>query len=481
MKNKLIEIIKKKWLRSVVLTIILIAIIICAYLAINFGIEKANLADIDMTKEKVYSISDTTRDKLQNIESDVTLSIYNMYDYVKDFAYQYARMNEHIKIEELDSITSKTEWKTKYGIGDSSSFMMVTSGDKEKFLEQYAFVTYDYSSNKQIDVTEETITNGILDVATQERPKVYFLTGHNLYSDGYFQYLEQDLKNEANEVERLNLLTTGKVPEDCDVLIITALKEDIKDIEKDQLIKYTKNGGKILLLMDPNLNGVKLTNFQKVLDEYGVSISDGFILEGDANKMILGAPNFVITTINSYNIIKNANMEINTCMVYPGKLNFVSEEELEKKNVTQEILATVSEKAFYRTDLDSSSQSKINSDEDADGAAVAALLTKQIDENKSSKLIVFANTTFATNIQFQVTSQYTPYAIDLVNNKDILLNSVSYLAERDDTITIRKNVEAVNYQVTEAQARIVLGIIFAIPILIIIIGITVWIIRRRKK
>ena len=65
--------------------------------------------------------------------------------------------------------------------------------------------------------------------------------------------------------------------------------------------------------------------------------------------------------------------------------------------------------------------------------------------------------------------------------KDILLNSISYLTEREDNITIRKNVEVTTYTVTEQQHRIILTIIFAVPIAIIILGIVVWQIRRRKK
>ena len=198
--------------------------------------------------------------------------------------------------------------------------------------------------------------------------------------------------------------------------------------------------------------------------------------------MVSGAPNFVIATINSSSsIIKNANMDINVCLINTGKLDIASSEELEELNVTSEILASVSDKAFLRTDLTSNSQNKIESDEDAGGAPVAAMLTKEIDEDTSSKLIIFANTVFATNTQIAVSSQYYSYAMDFYNNRDVLLNSVSYLTDREETITIRKNLEAVNYDVTETQNRIVLTVIFSLPVLIIIIGIFVWIMRRRKK
>lgn len=482
MKDKFIHVIKNKWLKSIVLTLLLVAIIVCAYLAINYAVEKANFDDIDMTKEKIYSISQETEDKIGNLETDVTISVYNMSEYYVDFANKYANLNNHIKVEEVESLTSKTDWKTEYGVEDTSSFIIISTENREKILYEYNLYTVDYTTYTEIDITEEAITNGILDVVTTERPKVYFLTGHNLYSSVYFQYLQSALTDEANEVEELDLMTTGEVPEDCNVLVITALQEDIEEMEKDSLIEYIQRGGKILLLSDPNLNNVDLPNFQEVLDQYGVSISDGIILEGDTSKMVSGAPNFVIATINSSSsIIKNANMDINVCLMNTGKLDIISSEELEDLNVTSEILATVSDSAFYRTDLTSSSTSKISSDEDAAGSTIAAMLTKEIDENTSSKLIVFANTVFATNTQIQINAYYYTYAMEFYNNKDVLLNSISYLTEREETITIRKNLEAVNYDVTESQNRIVLSIIFGVPVLIIVLGIVVWVMRRRKK
>ncbi len=481
MENKFIQIIKKKWLRSIALTILLFAIIVALYLVINFVVQQANFTDFDFTKEKIYSISQATEDKLQNLDEDVTISIYNMYQYVEDFAYKYANLNDHIKVEELENLNAKTDWKTNYGVTDTSSFLVIQTEDKEKILFSSDFYTYDYTTYEEIDTTEEAITNAILDVTIEEKPKIYFLTGHNLYSEDYFQYLQMSLEDEANEVESIDLLTTGSVPEDCQVLIITALQEDITEKERDAILDYIEQGGEILLLMDPNLNKIEMPNFQDVLDEYGVSISDGYLLEGDANQMMAGAPNYIIAPISSSSeIVKNISMGLNICLINSGKLDFASTEELEEKNVTLETLATVSDQAFYRTDLESSSETKIDSDEDAAGATVAAMLTKEVDEDNTSKLIVFANTAFATNVQ--IDPQYYILAITNYNNEDVLLNSVSYLTQREDNITIRKDSEAVTtYNVTEMQTRIVLGLIFSIPILIVVIGIVVWQLRRRKK
>ena len=63
----------------------------------------------------------------------------------------------------------------------------------------------------------------------------------------------------------------------------------------------------------------------------------------------------------------------------------------------------------------------------------------------------------------------------------MLLNSVAYSEEKEDQIRIRKNYESVTYTPTEFQNNVVLAIIFIIPLVIVIAGIIIWQVRRRKK
>ena len=67
---------KTKWLRSVLVTILLIAIIVLAYFALNLWVESIEISDIDLTGEKLYSISQETKDKLKNINQDITINLY---------------------------------------------------------------------------------------------------------------------------------------------------------------------------------------------------------------------------------------------------------------------------------------------------------------------------------------------------------------------------------------------------------------------
>lgn len=482
--KKILEIIKKKWLRDTFLTILLIVIIFVIYFGINYGVKKLNLKDIDLTTDKIYSISESTKTKLENLEKDVTIQLINMNDYVylQDFANKYTQLNEHIKVERIDDLSSRPDIMNKYSLESTDILIIVKSGNKETVLSTGDLYTYDYTTYEQIDVTEEAITNAIIEVTIEDKPNVYFLEGHNYYTDSYFQLLKQDIKSESNEVNTVNILTKGTVPEDCDCLVITTLKEDLTEVEADKIIEYSNNGGKILLLSDANILGVEMPNFDRVLELYGFKISDGIIIEQDENKMIYNSPEFIISSIEANSIItKNIKMNVNICLIDTGRIEFEDEETLDGKGITYTKLATVSDSAFLRKNLEISTYNKTNQDEAAGGSTVAALVTRKIDENKNSEMIVFSNAIFATNQTVSLNNNYSMYANKLYNNDDVVINSVSYLTKRSDTITIRKDYDSVTYNVTQVQHNIITAIIFLVPVAIIIVGIVVWQIRRRKK
>jgi len=471
---------KLKLVGNIFITLIVVAIIIAAYVLINWGVEKLEIQDVDFTADKIYSITQPTKDKLANLNKDVTITLINMrvYTSVVDLANQYANLNEHIKVEQIDDISARPDLESKYSLTSNDSVILFASNGKDKIVETYDLVTYDSTTNATIDKTEEAFTNAILDVTVEDRPKIYFLEGHSKYTKTNLASLQTAIGEEANDVENIDILANTKMPEDCDVLVISTLSEDLTDLERDEIIKYIKNGGEILLLQDPGVTISKdynLPNFQKVLDEYGISIEKGIILETDAQKMIQGAPNFIINdvTLNS-SITKNAGMNISACFINAGAINFKKPEKMEELGVDVEYLTASTSNAFYRTNLNVISATKTASDQDLPSSTTGAIVTKKINDEKESKLVVFSNAVFATDTKIQVANGYYIYAIDLYNNKDILLNSISYLTEREDNITIRKTV-------TEQQHRIILTIIFAVPIAIIILGIVVWQIRRRKK
>ena len=474
---------KAKWLRQTSLTVALILIIVAACIGINILVEEVNIADIDFTQDKVYSLSDMSKSMISGIDKEVTITIFNMNESVEDFAKKYNSENKNIKVEVVEDLSTRPDITDEYGITSDSNIIIVSSGDKEKLLSSYDLYTTDYTTYQTKDITEEALTNAIIDVTTEEKPVIYYLTGHEKYSVDYVYYFRADLENEAYEFNELDLLTAGEVPEDCSVLMISSLASDLTEAEKDAILNYIDKGGKIILFADPNTSGDEMPNFQEVLDEYGVEIDEGIMLEEDSDRMLLGTPNAILVTVSPYtSVTKETNMNMNACFMNSGRINIADSEELEELGVQVETLATTGENSYYRTDYSLAvTAGKTDDDEDAGSATVGALLKKTIDDDTTSEMIVYANNIFVTNVQVQISQTSAVAALDLYNNEDLAMNSVAYLSGRDNMITIRKDIETTNYTVTDEQNTIILSIIFTIPVLIILAGLIVWQKRRRKK
>lgn len=491
--KKILEIIKNKWLRKTSFTILLIAIVIATYLAINLGIQALDISDIDLTKEGFFRLSEESKNQLKDINQEIKIYMFGYKEdsSVVDLAKQYSKYKDNIKVE-IVSIESRPDLAQKYNITSSDeeyqTVIFECEGRNIK-ANYYDFFTVDYTTYEQIDLTEQKMTNSILGVTLENAPKIYFLTGHSEYGiNDYFGILAESLKSEVNEVDTLDLLVKNEIPSDCKTLIIASPSTDFTDYETELIIKYVNNGGNILWLSDYSQNGT-LTNTQKILDLYGVNLSnDGIILERDPSAMLMQKQDLIIPTLSKESEITNVFASSGKVLfIDSGKLEIANEEKLNELGVTVTELLTTSSESFYRKDLSIASSGVANGEE-AKSYVVGALATKTIGEeneeqqedSKKSQLIIYANNLFATDYPITINNQ-SANAIYFYNNQDLILNSISYLTERTETITIRKTHSAVTYTPTEAEDLVVKAIIFITPIIIIIVGIVIWIKRKHRK
>lgn len=172
-------------------------------------------------------------------------------------------------------------------------------------------------------------------------------------------------------------------------------------------------------------------------------------------------------------------------MVNATKIN-IDTDKLEELNVTETDLALASESSYFRTNFNNQA-SNATSDEGTGTFIVGAELEKTIKEANeetgesavTSKMVIYGENYFITDYQLSQNSQYG--AIQLAYNKDLVLNSIAYLVDREEDITTRKSTGTVTYTATDEQDSIIKVIIFTVPALIVLVGIVVWQIRRRKK
>ena len=294
------------------------------------------------------------------------------------------------------------------------------------------------------------------------------------------------LENEINETKSSDILSTGKVPDDCDTLVIMTPSKDFDDIATNAIIDYINSGRNVLWLNAAVTADESMPNVNKILAMYGVNpFEKGIIRETDSSKMVVSSPDIIIPDVEYSTVTKDVYNTTGAIMVNATKIN-VDEDKLEELNVTKTDLLLASEASYFRTDF-SNQSSGAEDDEEKGTFVVGAELDKTIQEaneetgesEKVSKLIIYGENYFISDYQLSSSSQMA--AIQLGYNKDLVLNSIAYLSDREEDITTRKSTGTVTYTATEEQDTIIRTIIFTVPALIIIAGIVVWQVRRRKK
>lgn len=487
-ENKFIEIIKKKWLVNGTKTFLLIAIIIAIFIGINVLMQKLELTPIDFSQEKLYSLTKESKERVKNIDKDVNIYFigYNEEDITLDLAKQYKKANEKIVVQAID-ITNRPDLAEKYGIESGTQGIIVECGEKSKVLTSSDLVTYDTSTYETISIAEEKLTSSILSVSSNKIPKVYFLEGYSEFSlSKNMYYLSMYLENEINKVETLDVLSIGKIPDDCDTLVITTPSKDFDDIATNAIIDYINSGRNILWLNSAVTSKNKMTNVNKILAMYGVNpFEKGVIRETDTSKMVTSSPDLIIPEIQYSTVTEDLYNTTGVILVNATKIN-VDEAKLEEQKVEKTDLVLASESSYFRVDFNIQQDIAVEGEEQGT-FVVGAELEKTIREKNeetgenavTSKLIIYGENYFLSDYQLSQNSQYG--AIQLAYNKDLVLNSIAYLVDRPEDITARKSTGTVTYTATEQQDTIIRTIIFAVPILIISAGIMVWQVRRRKK
>ncbi len=486
--NKFMDIIKKKWLINGTRTLFLVIIIIAVFIAIDIVMHKLELPPLDFSQEKLYTLTDESKERVKDIDKDVKIYFIGSTDDDNNLALakQYKNVNEKIVAEAVD-ISSRPDLAEKYGLENGSEGIIVECGEKSKVLTSNDLVTYDTTTYETISIAEEKLTSSILNVVSDEIPKVYFLEGYSDYSlTKNMNYLNMYLANEVNEVKTLNLISEGKVPEDCKTLVITTPNKDFNDMMTNAIKDYINNGGSILWLNEVVAQEQNFPNINSILELYGVNPFEvGMILETDSSRMVSNMPYAIFPNIEYSNITKTLYNTDGVLFVNATKIN-VNEEKLDELKVEKTDLLTTNDTAFYRKDFKINSMNK-QENEETGRFIIGAEFDKTIkdaneetgEKAETSKLVLIGENSFISDYSLSQASQYP--LISEVDNKDMILNSIAYLADRPEDITARKSTGTVTYTPTELQNIIIITIIFAIPVLIIIIGIAVWVARRRKK
>ena len=449
------------------------AIVIGIIIVINMFISQMGLK-IDLTSRKLYTLSEETKDLLQNMDEDLTLYLLAQTgneetDFVR-IAQEYERHSKHIKLVLKDPILYP-KFASKYVEEEVSqnSFLVVNNEtDTAKYIAYHDMIEteFDYNTFQShqtgIDVEGE-VTSAIAYVTNPDLPLMYVVEGHGEREIGQEFKLLMDRLN--IQVETLSTLTKETIPEDCDILFINTPTSDFSDEEVSMIKDYMAAGGNAIITLNYKSN--ELANFKSILDYYGVEVTDGIIVEGDADKFLPGYPHFLIPdTVNHE--ITNTVKDKKVYVIAPVSSG-LSLSETTRSSLNIDPLLETSDTAYSKINVYSDTMSK--EDGDIQGPFYLGLLASDTYDNTSSNLAVFS-----TEMMFD-DSMLREYG-----NGDILTATMKALVGDESTIVIPAKRVVNDYIYITQQQGILWGAlaVIVIPVGVLATGIVVNMKRRKK-
>lgn len=430
---------------------------------------------LDVTSEKMYSLTDTTKNLLRNLSEDVTIYVLDSEngqdETLGSTLESYRNMSDHIQVIYKDPVVTPDFYKS-YTDSITMNSLIVESEKRFKTID-YSDIyetSFDYNTY-QSSVTgydaEGLLTSAIAYVTSDSAPKIYTLGGHNeiALSDTF----ENGLKKENADLADLTLLTEDAVPADADGVIILAPENDLGEDDADKLISYLEQGGSLLIETGYlDRFSEEMPNLSRVLSYFGLSVGDGLIVEQD-NSMMYQSPVYLLPEV-SYDSLTSGIYGSNYDYVMMPYAQRIVVEEDEAVEVTT--LLETSEQSYTKTGLNDSDDIE-KSESDPEGPFAIGVKAVKAQENGDAQLILYTSQLLFTD----VTNQYT-----MNNNLKLFTNAVGAMMGEADSVSVPVKTFETFYLTIPAADAIRYGILFmgVLPVGLLVIGIVIWI-RRRKR
>lgn len=431
--------------------VVVIAIIVLCNWFVNH-----NDHHLDLTPNKIFSLSAQTHKLLKGLDQPVTIYVFDRqsgFQQRRDVMNLYSSGSKFIHVKYVDP-NRDPGLAHAFGVENYGS-IYVAAGSRHLLAT---------------DATEEGITNALIRLLKGEKI-IYFVQGHgerdlaSVDRSGYSK-LKQALQNEDSEVQTLVLMQKMQVPADCSILVIAGPKNDYLPPEISAIQKYLQNGGRVMMFLDP---GVALPNLSKLLSDYNVTLSNDLVIDENPVGQIFGTgPSMPL--ILSYGDNPIVQPLKRTATLFPLSRSFTVAND-EKTGVTVDQLCKTSDASFGVTNFNSSMKEvSYRPGKDVKGpltVAVAVTLTGN-GTSKQGRIVAVGTSLLAANAY-----------LGFQGNRDLVMNMTEWLSSNEGLISIRPKTPGFQHlNLTASQMGGLLMRILAIPVCIIVIGIAVWWSRR---
>ena len=227
-------------------------------------------------------------------------------------------------------------------------------------------------------------------------------------------------------------------------------------------------GGALVVLYEP----VAVTQFGNEPDPLAAYLLEawGIALQNDIIIDLTSQEPFIAIAAQYGNHIITQKLQ-STATVFPTARSVQAGETI--AGITKTELILTAQQSWAETNIAGINTGQIAPDEGADLFGPVSLAVVATQASTGGRLLVIGDAEFVTN-QF-----YTAFG-----NADLILNSINWAAEQEDLISLTpKNVTQRRLQLPP-QAYflnlVLFGVVLVLPGLVLLAGIVVWVLRRRR-
>lgn len=438
------------------------------------GALPSNYTSVDVTTNKLYGITEQTRELVKALDQDVNIYVYAARESADGVLAQtlerYQELSKHIEVTYIDPLQDPN-FANKYTADDISQNSIIVETDKRsKVIDYYDLyeTQLDYATYSQ-SVTgydgEGQLTSAISYCISDDMPKIYFIAGHNEYTfdNGFLTAIEK----ENIDYETISLLEHDAIPEDAQCVIIHAPENDFSADDADKVIAYLNNGGMVIMTMEYVQE--EQSHYERILSEFGMTLQRGMIAENDTAGYYQ-APFYLLPNIEDAEETSGLTGQHKYVMSPFAQSVTVPENSVEGMTYTK--LLTTSDKAVLkRGEKQVTTYEK--EDGDIEGPFCVGVKAQKELESGEGTLYVFTSA--------QMFTDYYDSAV-AGNNRQLLSNIMGTIAGHEVSVSIPVKSYTLELLTVPAQTAYLYRALFMIvvPLGLLAAGLAIWMVRRKK-
>ncbi len=465
---------------ATVLTAIVIAVVILLNVAVG-AIETNWALTIDVTTIGATDFDEQTVKVINEVSEPV--KAYTLYKdstsntlriQVEEVLNKYRTMNNNITVENVDPIKNPTfvsQYTDNENLTEGSIILTNEDESRIKVIDRADYYYYYTSSYTGQTLTvfelEAKMTAGLMYVTSDETPRVFYLAGHGeLDAENYCTVLTQQLENVNYDVATLNLTSNADVTlEAGDTVVVLNPVRDLNDAEYETLRKWLADGGRMLFALNQETDETVLVNFTKLLDYYQMSFGDGVVMEDAAATSNWNTDYYTLVPNMDAEHAVTAELAANSAYLMLPDVRPINEVSMPESGLQFNNILTSSANAVV-----------VNGDETSlPGTQILAqTMLKANDDPEKEIRIALVGTIYALADTSLLNYSY---------NMSFSTAVFNWLVNREEsTVNISSKLMANNtLAIPDSATAWTLGaiIVIAIPVIVLVAGIVVWMKRRR--